>query len=57
MNEISKNDLTVPEGNRIHAVFSVTLAGLAKCVLNSGLLVQTQAIGKRYSTLFSHGLI
>lgn len=37
--------LTVPEGDRIHTVLGITLAGPAQSVFNSGLLGHTQAIG------------
>lgn len=42
----------MPEWDRICSVLGISFTGLAQSVFNSGLISHTQAVGKRYGTVY-----
>lgn len=47
----------MPERDRICSVLGLGFTGLAQSVFNSGLISHTQAVGKRYGTVYLRDLV
>lgn len=47
----------MPEWDHICSVLGIGFTGLAQGVFNSGLISDTQAVGKRYGTVYLRDLV